>query len=328
MADNSSTSSSRSHVRVAVKLAAFLAIVIVLDHAGGLFHAWLHQRTLEGDFGGCVNATLRQRNDAVIFGPSTAKAHFDPAVLAEGTGRTFWNAGVMAQHLLFHYCVEQLLLDEYVPKAIILEFNKDDLRKRNGTEVFDKLAPLLPFYARHNANANAMLCMRSPYERVKLLSWLYPYNSQIIPLIKYALNAGQSTARTNGFEPYHGSDVLQIESMRKAHDTRKIRPFESDPFFEDVLRRFIRTAQARGVKVICCQSPTWKSEDVAEDPYADLVKRYRAILSELNVPLIEITQETQPEFRDPSLFKDRVHLNEKGAALYSRLVAERLKPLL
>lgn len=310
------------------KLVLFLAMVFTLDRAGGALQAWLHSRTLEGDFGGCINATLQQRNDVVIFGPSTAKAHFDPAVLAQGTGRTFWNAGVMAQHLLFHYCVEQLLLDQYVPKAIILEFNKDDLRKRNGTEALDKLAPLLPFYARNNANVNQMLCRRSDYEPIKLLSWLYPYNSQIIPLIKYALNAGQSTARTNGFEPYQGSDVLQIESMRKAHDTRRIQPFESDPFFEDVLRKFIAEAQARNVKVICCQSPTWKSDDLAQDPYTDLVKRYAAILNELNVPLIEITQDSEPAFRDASLFKDRVHLNNKGAALYSKIVAERLKPLL
>ena len=304
-------------------------MICILDWCTGGVLALLHRQTLEGDFGGCVNLTLKQRNDLVIFGSSRAESHYDPEIIAKETGFSVFNAGVAAQHLLFHFCLEQMVFDQYLPKAIILDFNVRDLWKRKEREPYERLAVLLPFYKDGNPRVREILTKRSPFEPVKLLSSVYPYNSQVLPILKYLVSPhAEGTSLHAGYKPYHGSEILRIEQSLKTVQTKSIAtgaPGEVDETFKKVLFDFVGIARSHNVKVIVCQGPLWHIKD-CEDPREEkLTQAYKEILAELQVPLVEITQATDPQFKDPSLFKDRIHLNDKGAQVFSDILGHRLK---
>lgn len=329
MADNSSTSNSSSNT-IAVRTLLIIVLAIAIDQGIGLVMGRLYAGTREGDFGGCINLALEQRTDVVVFGSSRAKHHYMPDVLEAATGQSFFNAGIDAQDILCHYGIEQILFDEYAPKAVVLDLNTEDIRDSGSSGSFDKLSVLLPYYARGNEALNELLLKRSKFERLKLMSRSYPYNSMLLPLVKYTLKPNSAgTIKSRGFLPYYGSDVLkivQIES-RNPQEIPLTQP-KVDLFHVEILRKFVETARAHGVKVIVCLGPLWEKQGQDLANHTALLETYMSLLEEMGVPLIRIDSSTDPAFQKPEVYKDRIHLNKDGAAIFSRSLGEQLKPFL
>ncbi len=329
MADNSSTSNS-SVKRFALRALLAVLLVVIIDQGLGLVLGTLYDRTREGDFGGCINLTLEQRNEVVVFGSSRAKHHYIPDVLEKSTGRSFFNAGIDAQNLLCHYGIAQLVLGEYTPKAFILDLNPEDLRDTGGTTSLDKLSVLLPYYKRGNSALNTLLLERSKFERLRLLSAAYPYNSMAMPLLKYTLKPDSAgTIKSRGFLPYYGSDVLEIvriEEMNAPPEATSVPAI--DPFQVSTLRNFVASARAKDVTLIVCLGPLWekKGQDLAD--HTALLEAYLALLEELEVPVVRVDSSTNDIFLNPELYKDRIHVNKEGATAFSEVLGEQLRPYL
>ncbi len=314
----------------------FFIIVFFLDRGSGYLLGKMHANTRGGGFGGKINAILAQRNEIVVFGSSRAQHHYVASVIATGTGMTVYNAGLDAQHLLCHFAVENLMLDEYTPKIIILDLNATDIATAFNEQAFERLAVLLPYYRLENPTVNALIERRSSTEKIRLLSRSYPYNSQILGLLKYNFLGDRIPAsENNGYVPYHGSDLEVILKSERNRATLNGPPFQlndgSEPvdvFLLDVLRGFVTTAQSKGIKVVLCSSPIWLGEG-SETLFLpeNILETYKEVSLQLNVPYIELTSNTVSAFENPNLYKDRIHLNDDGARLFSFLLSQRLEEL-
>lgn len=329
MADNSSTSNS-SVKGIVPRALLVIILIITLDRGLGFVLGKLYDRSREGDFGGCINLALEQRNDVVVFGSSRAKHHYIPDQLEKSTGRSFFNAGIDAQNLLCHYGIAQLLLDEYTPKAFVLDLNPEDLRQVGGTASLDKLSVLLPYYKRGNEALNALLLERSKLEQVRLLSAAYPYNSMLMPLMKYTMKPGSAgTIASRGFLPYYGSDVLKIVAIEeKDAPTTATSVPAIDPFQVKILREFVASARAKNVTFIVCLGPLWekKGQDLAD--HTALLEAYLALLEEMEVPVVRVDSSTNDAFLNPALYKDRIHINYEGAVAFCEILGEQLRSYL
>lgn len=328
MVDSSSTSSSEQLRRLGRRILVFALLACGLDYGLGTLVGMLHGRTVEGDFGGRINLALKQRSDIVVFGSSRAKHHYIPEIIQRETGRTVFNVGFDAQTLLCHFGVQQLVLERHQPEMVILDLNTEDLRQTGLRDPYDKLAVLLPFH--DNRRVYELLLTRSKYERIKLWSRLYPYNSQILAILKYNLRpTSEGSSLSGGYVPYHGSDIPQIVAAMERTAGDRPTSFDEaariDPFYRQILLEFINSARERGVEVVVCRSPLWKKDyyDYASQP--QVLEAYRQILRQQQVPLIEIDQATDAAFEDLGLFKDRIHLNHGGAQIFSRILGERLQ---
>ena len=333
--DNSSTSSSSVLRRLIPRLILLAVLLWTADRGTGALLGHFHRRTVEGDFGGRINGALKQRNEIVILGSSRAKHHYIPKVIQEETGMSAFNAGFDAQTLLCHYGLEQLILDRYAPAVFVLEISTEDIRQSKERDALDKLSVLLPYYREGNPAMRNLLLHRSPFEAVKLLSRVYPYNSQILAIAKYTLSPdGEGSSRENGFVPYYGSDLQAlVEVKKKMAQDRKALPGEDilndvDPFVMQALSDFVKSARSQGVQVVASYSPLWMECGFDYPGQEKLFEYYKAQIRALDVPLIEISQESNPEFLDPQLFKDTIHLNNEGAKLFSSLFARKLKKAL
>ncbi len=282
---------------------------MVLEH--------LYQGTERGAVG-AINRALKQRHEVVVIGDSRAHHHFDPAVLEQETGLGVYNAGVDGQSLLFFYGLEQLIVAEYRPKLFLLHLGPGDLRGRQ--EALDRLSVLLPHA--HHPEIRALLMQRSPYESIKLLSSIYPYNSMIAGLLAAAVLPAPSSD-DNGYVALTGSDMpaalsaLPTGDRYEAQQGPASRRDGRQDLFLRTLRRFIRSAGARGIATVICASPRW-----GERP---LDRSVRRLIDAEKAQYIEITRVTHPVFMDPALFKDPSHLNEEGAKVFSRILGEELR---
>jgi hypothetical protein len=299
------------------KLLTFCFVIGALDLGVGIVLDHLYQGTQGGGVG-VINRALKQRQEVVVIGDSRAHHHFDPAVLGQETGLGVYNAGVDGQSLLFFYALEQLIVTEYSPKLILLHLGPGDLRGRQ--EALDRLSVLLPHA--HHPEIRALLMQRSPYENIKLLSRIYPYNSMIAGLLAAAVLPVPSSDY-NGYVALRGSDMPATLSAVATAD-----PYEAEQgpasrhddrqdIFLRTLRRFITSARVRGIATVICVSPRW-GEQPLDRPVRQLIDAEKA-------QYIEITQVTHPVFRDPMLFKDPSHLNERGARVFSQILGEELR---
>ena len=318
MAASSSTSNfERWPRRFFGKLLTFCFVIGALDLGVGIVLDHLYQGTQRGGVG-VINRALKQRHEVVVIGDSRAHHHFDPGVLGQETGLGVYNAGVDGQSLLFFYALEQLIVTEYSPKLILLHLGPGDLRGRQ--EALDRLSVLLPHA--HHREIRALLMQRSPYENIKLLSRIYPYNSMIAGLLAAAVLPVPSSDY-NGYVALRGSDMpatlsaVATADPYEAEQRPASRHDDRQDIFLRTLRRFITSARVRGIATVICVSPRW-GEQPLDRPVRQLIDAEKA-------QYIEITQVTHPVFRDPVLFKDPSHLNEQGARVFSQILGEELR---
>ncbi len=325
MADNSSISNSKSWRRLACKLTAMALLVALADFGAGALLSHFHGRTVEGDFGGRINAALNQQADILVLGSSRAKHHYIPSIIEQESGLSAFNAGFDAQTLLCHYGMEQLSLDAHVPKVILLEIGAEDLKAVNLRGAYDKLSVLLPYYWRGNAEFRALLLGRSPYESIKLWSRTYPFNSQLLPILKYTLSPeSEGGSRTGGYVPYHGSELEKIVAIKKS----KAKKNASAPIQEEapapellaILEKFVQSARARGVRTVVVHSPLWMEPGLEDPAQQQMLRRLEEETRRLGASFLDVSLERYPELRNPAFFKDTIHLNDTGARVFSAIV--------
>src|SRR5664280_2748246 len=84
--------------------------------------------------------------------------------------------------ILLPYAQIEVLLNRYTPKIIIVETDSNEMEYRASD--YDNLSILLPYYHVY-PELQPIILLRSPFERVKLLSGIYPFNSDIMNLVQY-----------------------------------------------------------------------------------------------------------------------------------------------
>lgn len=304
--------SGRWPVGFILKLVIFASGIWLFDMCAGAGLGWLYGQTEIGS-AGVVNRAMRQRNELVVIGDSRVRHHFNPALLRRETGLSTYNAGVNGQSMLFFYAMEQLILSAYRPRMIMLHLGPGDFTREQ--EALDRLSVLLP-HADH-PEVRKLLMLRSPYERFKLLSRTYPYNSMLVALLGAALVPSHG-AYEDGFVPLYGKTLAAAVrvSRKKGRGGSDEVGIPAGGLFLRTLEDFIDSAQARNVSVVICVSPEWGV--VVLD---DAVRR---LIGDKGAAYIEISRNTHPVFKDPRLFKTRGYLNAEGATVFSKILGEEL----
>lgn len=328
MADSSSTSSSES-IRwrgFAIRLALFVALVVVLDRGVGVGLATLYHRLDAGSFGPKITRVVNEQADLVVFGSSRAENHYIPELLSAATGYTAWNAGFGGQTILFHNGLLELVLARYTPQVIVLDLNVGDLTDPGKPTSWDKLSILAPYA--DNPAVHQLLLGRGKWERLKLWSAIYPYNGTLVSILKYTLSkrAGEDDARWRGFMPLTGSrmpELIDLAEKQGANAPPAGAPLGQLDF--TWIERFLTRAQAAGARVVLVDSPRYHLHGYDyTDAEKEALVAYKAWLKQRNVAVLELTPRTRPELGDHRLFAETIHLNLDGAQLFSRALGEGL----
>jgi len=176
----------------------------------------------------------------------------------------------------------------------------------------DRLGILLPFYSNHS-EIRASLEKRGKFERIKLLSHIYPYNSKLNILFYQCF--GNTRVENGGFTPINGPFKINFDALENdLKNKQTIDALKLQAFTE-----FINLCQKENINLILTLSPYIDTALVNSNlfTFADSIAKCN------NIPLLNFS-ENKVFYKNNNLFIDHAHLNSKGASIFSNLFADTL----
>jgi hypothetical protein len=95
-----------------------------------------------------------------------------------------------------------------------------------------------------------------------------------------------------------------------------------DPHQVELLSEATRASLQAGVQVVWVVSPYWLPDPETGPLRQQAIDQIAEQADREGVPCLLFTQQTRPEFLDPALFADELHLNATGAGLFTSMLAE------
>lgn len=295
----------------AVKLILLLLIVFLIDFCIGniLRHFYLKEGT-----GRQYRATYtieKTTDDILIFGSSRAYHHYVPSIIEDSLKQSCYNTGSPGQFLLYNYATLKAVLKRYSPKLIILDVSPRDLAE--DKESYDRLSFLLPYYRDH-PEIRPIVDLKSPFEKYKLLSSIYPFNSKFLMIIGGNLNYFKNKfSDIKGYKPLYRKWNKSIEI--KSPDTYKL-----DRIKEKVFLSFIEDCDHAGSNLLVVCSPNFIKYN-KPDYSITVMQKYA---KSKNISFIDFTNDTA-FINHPDLFDDLDHLNKRGSEIFTINLVEKLK---
>ncbi len=301
------------YYKFAYKLLILIAIMFVVDRVGGSILAYFFEKEPQGDAASFSHAIENPTEDILIYGSSRAMHTYDPRVFQRELGLSCFNCGRNASTIIYHAAIlpSALAREGPPPQAIILDITPKELSWRGSEDGNDVLASMILPYVNRNKRFEKLANDLFPNELMKAkVSKLYPYNSMILSIIRNYSN--HDNFNIEGYVPLFG-----IKASRQPITLNL--DAEVDEYAKDKFEFFIREVTSHHIPLFVIISPAYvnhfaktKSEIATKE-----------ILARYNIPLWDFSVDTT--FRKRKYFYDNVHLNEKGAAVFSEYIAKRLK---
>jgi hypothetical protein len=302
--------------RILTRLAVLLVSIFVLDFAVGaaLKHLFFAKRT---GFDARANYVINKANeDILVFGSSKASEHYDTRILRDSLKMSVYNAGRDLSYIHYHYALLQAVLKRYTPKLIILDTRANEFEKFEYGENLDRLNVLLPFYDSHPEIREVCL-LRGKYEKFKLFSKTYPYNSlilsglvELLPLKRF-----KKDDSVNGYIAKYG----QYKGSKPPYNVKD----DVDALAAGYYKKFVLACKAKNIKLVVAFSPLYQKIDPDKNRNVAYIER---VCKENNVPLFSYLIDDQ--FNNPKYFFDDRHLNREGSVVYTNRIITQLRGVL
>lgn len=152
-----------------------------------------------------------------------------------------------------------------------------------------------------------------PSAKWKINSNAYRLNSSLPRIISSILSKNEDFR--SGFLPLHNRMKNLVTSYKTDSE---IEVHKISPIKEKYLRRLIQEAKENGCKNFFAISPFYGGGDIIS------YKNELDILKEYDIPILNHLNEPSIIY-DKDLFQDAAHMNEDGAAIYSRIIISDIK---
>lgn len=251
----------------------------------------------------------KQTADVLILGSSRAMHHYDPDIIEDSLSMSCFNAGVDGQGILYHNAVLEVILNRYTPKIVILDVNSYELNK--SVKTYDLLGVLNPYVKRH-PDLRKVVYLKSKFEKYKYISSVYPYNSLLARIVMGNLNVQTKDVSENGFTAQPGIWDGELE-----RDSFGI--YELDCNKKAALISLVEHCKANDIQLYMVYSPSYKK-------YLNVSPSHKYIEEICKRENIEfISFRNSASYMDNELFHDPDHLNDIGAAIFSKDLSHILK---
>ena len=291
-----------------------LCIVVIFDQFTGRILRKFYFSQKSDLFYRTTYAIDSTKAEILIFGSSRANHHYVPELFENGLKMSYYNTGRDGNFIMYNYAVFKAILKRYAPKIIILDINPDEFYS-NKTG-YDRLSSLLPYYENHPEIRN-IINLRSPYEKYKLLSAIYPFNSTLL-----TIGIGNLEINKNR-KPDHKGYVALLGKMEKTNLNTFNNPSGSIDFNKvHALDSISELCFINKVKLFLCYSPVYGK--VCKTNVDSLISK---IADKYKFKYFNFSNDHR-FINQPSLFRDYDHLNNDGAVKYSTLVVDSIEKML
>lgn len=293
------------------KLGVFLLILFLLDFSIGSVLTRLYFNQKSGYLYRTTYSLDSTKAQLLIFGSSTANHHYDSRIFASRMRITVYNTGRDGNSIFYNYAIFQSVQKRYVPKIAILDVNIREFEYRQDS--YDRLSSLLPYYKNH-PEIRSLVQIKSPYEKYKLISKIYPFNSLLFSIGVGNTNYNKTRNKVNDELGY-----LPLKMLWNKPISEDSRPayYQLDQNKIDIFKSFVMECIQNRTQLYIIISPRFMK--YSEDPSIDIVQN---IAREFNQPFYNFSKDTL-FWKHPEYFADRFHLNEKGSQIFSNIIVDK-----
>ena len=299
-------------LKIGVTLVSLILCVLLIDFGvGKVFDSLLAKLPSEGERVAKSNFILTKVNsDIVIVGSSRAECNYNSRLMQDADlGGAVFNCGVDGALFFYEVAVINSILDRYTPKIIIWDLQLNELAESKQVE---NLGLLYPYYWR-----NEYICqfLNNQEPDLKYKIWLnaYRYNataSRIIRSLRIPQSDQLGFLAHSSEATYKSERFFSSELKQESLDERKVLMFEET----------IQRCTSLGVRTVILHSPYYRGM-IGETTTTKLAKD---VCSKYGAELINDSQ--LPEFVGAQEYiYDAIHLNEKGATLFTSILIKQLK---
>jgi len=302
---------NKSYKITLIKSLKFLIILILIDQLLGTVTRIYFFKQQSGKYYRISYSMDSAKADIFIFGSSHANRHYDVDVFEKELGMTCYNAGVQGQELLFVATLQKIILQRTKPKLIILNIDPEWLYESAGS--YDKLGELNPYYFKNPDLIGQVLKKNKRFIEIPLLSKLYQYNSTIAHIVKYFFFPQDDNKGFRALTGVNDSNFKNQKSIELEEKNQKI-----DTLFVRSFKELLINAKNNKVEIIAVTSPSLFGVNLNRN---FSFKEMESILLKQNVSLFNFCNDER-FLNHNELYSDPGHLNIKGAALFSKFVAD------
>jgi len=298
----------------------FILLIVSIDQVIGRVTRHLYFSQKAGQNYSLNYVFTECRSQILIFGNSRAQHHYDTHLLSDSLKMSCYNAGQDGGHSIFlPYAQIQVILRRYAPEIIILEFDPNSVKFHS--EDYDKLSVLLPYYSVYQY-LHPLIEMRSPFEKEKLLSASYPFNSNIVNIIRY--NTKSHAARKKDMNGYIPMDNRTLNMTYLRNYPVQTLGNSVDPNKLKALKDIIQLCKDHHVLLLIVNSPKFYFSGETPNSVSSPEKQAMDIIHQEKTIFLDFSNDAAFAKR-MDLFADRIHLNLKGAMLFTQEVAAMVK---
>jgi len=294
-----------------LKLIFFLFIVYLLDFSIGATLRTFYFKQKIGLMYRTTFSMEKTNADILIFGSSRANHHYSPNIFEEKFHLTYYNVGRDGEFIPYHYSILKSVLVRYSPKIVILDIMNDEFKLDNLA--YERLSCLLPYYKTHK-EIREIIEMRGPFEKLKTISSIYPFNSSLLTIILGNSNRNIEVLQdTLGYIPlfknieFKRSDEISVPNAKL--DIRKIELYKS--FIQNCIKAHIK------IYIIC--SPYFVNSNKQN---SSLIVA-KEIANQQHVQFVDFSR-IKCISNNALYFADINHLNISGSREFSRMLVDSL----
>lgn len=237
--------------------------------------------------------------DILVLGASNASHNFNSNIISDSLGLSVYNAAQDGQGMLYNKAIFDAIVAKHKPKYIILGLYYALL---NGS--FDQSIMQYSYlYGRSPEMTDEINELIKPWERLRYWSAAYRFNSNFMWILSVDKN-DTSKDSLNGFVPLpHGDGIIELEDV--AID------FKWGEKSHAALVHILKTCRDHDIQCVVCLTPQYRNNKslVFNREMESCSKQYGAVFIDFtNVPYYN---------SHPELFKDVMHLNSKGADIFT-----------
>ncbi len=268
---------------------------------------------------GRYNYIRENRYDCLVMGSSTSTCYYSD-ILSKELGVSVLNVGLDGCSLIYSRCLlEYVLIHKVKPEIILLNIDLFEfLTTAWSGNFYSRIEQLRPLYGQSSYIDSALL-MGEPWAVLKYLVSSYKFNDLPLSILIKRIKSEKRYERERSPQ-----GVLKIPIDAKTLNEKFGNKGKVDSRKMDLLREFIMVCKSNHIKLICVESPKYyPGMRISREEY-DVVAQVELLSEDQEIPYLRITQEYYNEFQTNKVFKDVLHLNNKGSIIFSNILCHEL----
>lgn len=261
------------------------------------------------------------RYDLDILGTSRAMVHFNTKILDSSLKIKSFNYGYNGKKFFLQNLRFEMLNDKNrVSKNLILALDSFTLEKIENYKIKQSIPDLNPHLLYNYKLYNRL---KNNYELNSLEFFIPLYRYLSIDTVRFLKkwifykNRLTENVRKKGFIARNSEWVdasFDTDSTYYVQDTLLKKDFE----------RFIKLRKSEGINILLIYTPIYKQGRDLESNRDSIIKYYQKIAEQYNIPFLDYSYDSISDQKN--LFYNSLHLNAKGADVFTKKLAEDIRP--